>query len=332
MNYGGEAADQIVRMSLNGVEIAAKISGKAAERLAVLLYSVLKDQKKTKGKTRLTSMIKSGKELRVFAVKDQDLERFCQEAKRYGVLYCVLKDNKADDGLTDIMVRADDASKINRIFERFKFYSEDMGKIQSEIENERKGKDDDPEGSKEDQPEETRSSAEETKGEDPKLSKADGTEDIGLSEEGIEQVEGKPPVNPDPETPASSIPGEEWTGVPEQTVSQKDRVDAYISRVVTGGAPEKEEAGTENPTMARTARSLPSGHSSEPRKERSDTRGNEKAARSDERDRGYRPSVKKELEEIKRIEIEKKAVVPVPEKSPEHIAPPVKKPQVKERG
>jgi hypothetical protein len=27
-------------------------------------------------------------------------------------LYCVLKDNKADDGLTDIMVRAEDASKI----------------------------------------------------------------------------------------------------------------------------------------------------------------------------------------------------------------------------
>ena len=36
-------------MSLNGVEIAAKISGKAAERLATLLYAVLKDQKKTSG-------------------------------------------------------------------------------------------------------------------------------------------------------------------------------------------------------------------------------------------------------------------------------------------
>jgi hypothetical protein len=33
-------------MSLNGVEVAAKISGKAAERLAVLLYAVLRDQKK----------------------------------------------------------------------------------------------------------------------------------------------------------------------------------------------------------------------------------------------------------------------------------------------
>lgn len=64
MNYSGEAAEQVVRMSLNGVEVAAKISGKAAERLAVLLYAVLRDQKKTRGKIRLTNMLKSGKELK----------------------------------------------------------------------------------------------------------------------------------------------------------------------------------------------------------------------------------------------------------------------------
>lgn len=57
MNYSGEVAEQVVRMSLNGVEVAAKISGKAAERLAVLLYAVLREQKKTRGKIRLTNMI-----------------------------------------------------------------------------------------------------------------------------------------------------------------------------------------------------------------------------------------------------------------------------------
>ena len=85
MSYSsGEAAEQVVRMTLNGVEVAAKISGKAAERLAVLLYAVLKDQKKTRGKTRLNSMLRSGKELKVFAIGDRDLEKFCREAKKYG--------------------------------------------------------------------------------------------------------------------------------------------------------------------------------------------------------------------------------------------------------
>ena len=86
MNYSGDAAEQVVRMSLTGVEVAANISGKAAERLAVLLYAVLIDQKKTRGKTRLTNMLRSGKELKVFAVKDSELQKFCEEAKKSGVL------------------------------------------------------------------------------------------------------------------------------------------------------------------------------------------------------------------------------------------------------
>ena len=134
MNYSGDAAEQVVRMSLNGVEVAAKISGKAAERLAVLLYAVLRDQKKTRGKIRLTNMLKSGKELKVFAVKDTELQKFCTEAKKYGVLYCVLKDTKANDGLTDVMVRAEDASKVNRIFERFGLATIDLASVKTQIE------------------------------------------------------------------------------------------------------------------------------------------------------------------------------------------------------
>jgi len=38
MNTGADAADQIVRMTLNGVEVAAKITGTGAKELAVLLY------------------------------------------------------------------------------------------------------------------------------------------------------------------------------------------------------------------------------------------------------------------------------------------------------
>jgi hypothetical protein len=43
MNTSGEAADQIVRMSLNGVEVAAKITGAGAKQLAVMLYAIMKD-------------------------------------------------------------------------------------------------------------------------------------------------------------------------------------------------------------------------------------------------------------------------------------------------
>ena len=136
MSYSGDAAEQVVRMSLQGAEVAAKITGEGAKHIAVLLYAILKEQNKTKCQVRLTNMLKSGKELKVFAVKDEDLKRFCTEAKKYGVLYCVLKDKNATDGITDIMVRAEDASKINRIFERFQLATVDIGSIQKEIQQE----------------------------------------------------------------------------------------------------------------------------------------------------------------------------------------------------
>jgi len=136
MNTGGEAAEQIVRMSLEGVEVAAKITGAGAKNIAILLYSILKEEKKTKGKARLTSMLRSGKELKVFTVKNGDLKKFTQEAKKYGVLYCVLADskNKSPDAVVDVIARAEDASKISRIVERFNLASVDTASIVSESE------------------------------------------------------------------------------------------------------------------------------------------------------------------------------------------------------
>ena len=108
MNTGGEAAEQIVRMSLEGFEVAAKITGAGAKNIAILLYSILKEEKKTKGKARLSSMLRSGKELKVFTVKNDDLKTFTQEAKKYGVLYCVLADRKNNDpnAEVDVITRA----------------------------------------------------------------------------------------------------------------------------------------------------------------------------------------------------------------------------------
>ena len=120
MNTSGDAAESIVRMSLQGLEVAVKLSGSGAKNIAAIMVAMLKDQKQTKGKTRLTNMLKSGKELKVFTVKEEDFRKFTEEAKRYGVLFCALKSKgKSVDGMVDIMVRAEDASKINRIVDRF---------------------------------------------------------------------------------------------------------------------------------------------------------------------------------------------------------------------
>jgi len=141
MDESSAVAEQIMRIGLQGTEMAVRITGIGAKNLAVLIHSILQENTKTAGKTRLAAMLKSEKELSVFTVKNSDLKTFAKEAKRYGVLYCALREkNPLEEGMVDIMVREEDSAKINRIVERFKFASVDVASVTAEIENDRKDK------------------------------------------------------------------------------------------------------------------------------------------------------------------------------------------------
>ncbi len=231
MSYSGDAAEQVVRLSLETGEVAVKLAGEGAKQLAILLYAILREQKKTKGKTRLTNMLRSGKELKVFAVKDSDLQLFCREAKKYGVLYCVLKDRDATDGLTDIMVRAEDASKINRIFERFNLATVDMAEVRREIEQSR-------EAQQNAAPEAPAAAEPMTEQE------VDDLLDAMLS----------PPPEQEGELP-----------VPERTAPEPEQdMDEFLAAVL-GASPTREEGQTENPTEGRIEKSRQSEPTSKPK-------------------------------------------------------------------
>lgn len=138
MNAGGDAAEQVVRMSLEGVEVAVRITGSGAKNLAVLIAAVLKEEQKTHGKARLSNMIRSGSELKVFTVQQKDLKRFAKEAKRYGVLYSVLREkgSGSPDASIDVIARATDAPKITRIMEKFRLNTVDKASVVKTMEKE----------------------------------------------------------------------------------------------------------------------------------------------------------------------------------------------------
>lgn len=140
MNTSSDAAETIFKMYLEGTEFLLKTGGSLTKNCLVGLYALSKDQKKSGGKTTLSKMLKTGKELKIFTIKKDDLKLFQQEAKRYGVLFTALFDKKNPDGKVDIMCRAEDAAKINRIINRFKLVSYDEVSIKSEIMKTRDGK------------------------------------------------------------------------------------------------------------------------------------------------------------------------------------------------
>lgn len=135
----GDAAEQVVRIALDGTEVALRITGSLAKNAIVALYALLNSQEKTAGATRITSLLKSGKELKLYTIKASDLKKFKEVAKQYGVLYTVMqdKDNTSPNAEVDIWARMEDAPKINRITEKYGFGTVEIASVGLEAEPER---------------------------------------------------------------------------------------------------------------------------------------------------------------------------------------------------
>ena len=121
MSIGSETAEQMTREAIQISEAAAKLAALGAKNLAALCLALANENQKLRGKTHMNALLRSGKELRVFDLKEQDLAVFKREAKKYGALFSVIKDTTSDSGHVDILAKAEDVSKLNRIFERLHY-------------------------------------------------------------------------------------------------------------------------------------------------------------------------------------------------------------------
>ena len=107
MSQGSEAAEQMTREAIQISEAAAKLAALGAKNLAALCLALANENQKLRGKTHMNALLRSGKELRVFDLKEQDLAAFKREAKKYGILFSVIKDTASDSGHVDILAKAE---------------------------------------------------------------------------------------------------------------------------------------------------------------------------------------------------------------------------------
>ena len=135
MDASEQAAEQLVRMTLLGTEYTLRLTGAGAKNLAAALIAIAKGHQQTKGKTRLKTLLDANKELKVFQLDAGDIKAFAAEAKKYGLLYTVVRPGKVLPGDTvDVMAKAEDAAKISRILDRLDLGKTDIADVVSEIE------------------------------------------------------------------------------------------------------------------------------------------------------------------------------------------------------
>lgn len=133
MAIENETADQVVRMVLQGSEVVLRLSGEAGMRIAAMIYNALKGDLTTKGKATLWEFLISGKDQKLFTIPDEYLKAFTRASKKFGFPFVVLKDKANKNGMTDIMVYASDASKVNRVIENLKLTVDKVNTLKPEV-------------------------------------------------------------------------------------------------------------------------------------------------------------------------------------------------------
>lgn len=249
MNYGSDPADQIVRFSLDGTEMVLKLSGLAAKNFALFVYAVLNDQQKVRGKTKLVRMLKERRPFKFFRIPEDRMREFAREAKDHGLLYTAIR-NKSRQGQIELVVFADDASKVNRILDNL-----NMDFVQAQA--------------------------------------GEATVEQVPAVPGTEQPSAVPDKKPEPAVEVKTVttehgPVDFQVGNNEEEFNFSDTADAAKEQV-----PENFTSGREPADNAPAERnpSEPSSHSN---------------GSSSEASGGEKPSVKKELEEIRKEQASKK--------------------------
>lgn len=121
MSQGSDAAEQMVKETIIISETAAKLAGLGAKNLAVLLTLYLREKHQLKGETNLKKLLKEGKEIRVFCLDKDNLAEFKKHAKDYGIVYSALKQKNDESNIIDVLVKAEDTPRVNRILEKMKY-------------------------------------------------------------------------------------------------------------------------------------------------------------------------------------------------------------------
>lgn len=115
---GGEAADQMVRMMLSGTEVAVRLSGSALKNLLALTMALASNRKTLSGKVNMGKMLKETRDLRRFPMTPQQYKQFKKLAKKYRLLFSVIRDKDDRGKLMDVILPVTELDRANSIFER----------------------------------------------------------------------------------------------------------------------------------------------------------------------------------------------------------------------
>ena len=118
---GGEAADQLVRMMLNGSEVAIRLSGSAARNMLALTMALAKQNKRLSGKVNMARMLRETRDLRLFPMTPEQYREFRKHARKQKILFSAISDRDGSGKLLDVVMPVTEVERANLIFDRIMY-------------------------------------------------------------------------------------------------------------------------------------------------------------------------------------------------------------------
>ena len=118
MDVSAEAADVVVRESLQATEAAAKLTLEGVKNVAALLLAIAKQDMKVVGQTTAKRLARDPAPAVVIAIKAEDKAKFQKLAKEFGVLYFFAQKKGNDNGMLNVVSNENYAALLNAIMQQ----------------------------------------------------------------------------------------------------------------------------------------------------------------------------------------------------------------------
>ena len=117
MEVSGEVADLVVKEGLQATESAVKLAASGLKNVAALLLALARQDYKVVGKTNSKRLVRDPAPPSVTPLKAEDMKKFQQLAKDYGVLYFIAKKKGVESETIDVVSTQNYAAKLNAIYQ-----------------------------------------------------------------------------------------------------------------------------------------------------------------------------------------------------------------------
>jgi len=118
MDVSAEAADVVVRESLQATEAAAKLTLEGVKNVAALLLAIAKQDMKVVGQTTAKRLARDPAPAVVIPIKTEDKAKFQKLAKEFGVLYFFAQKKGNDNGMLNVVSNENYAALLNAIMQQ----------------------------------------------------------------------------------------------------------------------------------------------------------------------------------------------------------------------